>query len=84
MKVTLNISDNDAETILFALALRSKQAKLSPSRAEDARGLGEYLNLEFTKQMDWTDFDRMAHMRHPIKRVSVTFYDYPPNDPPKI
>jgi hypothetical protein len=79
MKITLNISDNDAETILFALALRSKQAKLNPSLAEDARGLGEYLNKEFVKQMGWADLDQMNQWCKPIKRVSIKLYDFPPN-----
>jgi hypothetical protein len=78
MRITIDVTSNEAEIILFALALRSKQSKLSQNGIDDAVSLSERLNRTFEQAFGWTQFDRTAHNRKPIKRVSITCYDYPP------
>lgn len=78
MQTTIDITSAEAETILFALALRSKQSKLSPQMAGEAVNLSERLNKSFEQSFGWMTYDRTAHNRKPIKRVSITCYDFPP------
>ena len=80
MKLIIDVSSNEAEMILFALALRSKQSKLSPQMASEAVDLSKRLNTCFEQSFGWDSFDRTAHYRKPLKRVSLTCYDYAPRD----
>jgi hypothetical protein len=73
-----HFSSEDAETVLFALALRSKQKGLSPEQAERAVQLGKYLNVRFETAFGWMKYDRMKHMRRPIKSVNIKVYDIAP------
>lgn len=79
MQITIDVTSAEAEMILFSLALRSKQSRVSRQGQEDAVSIGERLNHSFEQAFKWTPFDRMEHSRKPIKRVTVTCYDYPPN-----
>ena len=77
----LHIHSDEAETILFALALRAKQSKLSPHQANEALELGRSLDKQFAEWFGWDKtIDRMKLNTRPIKRVTITFYDYPPKD----
>ena len=76
----IRLTMEEAEEVLFALALRSKQSRLSPLGQRTALAIGERLDHLFTAYFGWDKHDRMAHMRKPIKRVTVTTYDYPPRD----
>ena len=78
MDVTIAVTSKEAEMILFAIALRSKQAGISEQAQKDALEVGEHLNDMFEEAFGWDHFNRMAHTRKPIKRVTVTCYDYPP------
>lgn len=78
MQVTIDITSTEAETILFALALRSKQTKLPPQLIGEAVTISERLNKSFEQSFGWQSYDRTKHYRKPLKRVSITTYDYPP------
>ena len=78
MQVIIDITSEEAETILFALALRSKQSRLAPQLAREAVNLSERMNGSFEHSFGWDHYDRTKHYRTPIKRVSITTYDYPP------
>lgn len=80
MKITIDVTSKQCEMILFALAMRSKQAKLSPCMVIDAVQLGESLNRTFEDAFGWDKFDRMKSYRHPIKRVNIACYDLAPRD----
>jgi len=80
MKIEIDIDSREAEMILFALAMRSKQSKLSIGQASEAIATGNHLNGVFEHSFGWTPLDRMAHYRKPIKRVTITCYDLPPHD----
>jgi hypothetical protein len=81
MQITLHISSEDAETILFALTLRSKQKSANPILQNEAIALGESLDSQFAKQFGWdASINRMAHYRRPIKSVSIKCYDFPPTE----
>lgn len=76
----IHLTERDAEEILFALALRSKQAKLSIMQQAEAINIGRNLDKQFTAAFGWAEFDRMSHYRKPIKRVTITCYDFPPTE----
>lgn len=78
MKITIDIDSREAEAILFSLALRSKQRGISDNYTQAAVDVGERLNKVFEKSFAWDEFDRMNHMRKPIKSVSVKCYDFAP------
>lgn len=78
MQITIDVTSTEAETILFALALRSKQSKLPPQLTGEAVTLSERLNKSFEQSFGWMTYDRTSHNRKPIKRVSITTYDFPP------
>lgn len=81
MKVEIDVDDATAETILFALTLRSKQKGLSPQMAAQALHLGEALNTTFEKALGWDGpYDRMKSYRYPIKSVSLKCYDLAPEE----
>ena len=80
MKVTINISSRDAEEILFALAMRSKQRSLGWEQEQHTTGLGTALNATFEEHFGWDKYDRLKHMRKPIKSVSIKCYDVAPNE----
>ena len=81
MKLEIDIESGEAETILFALGLRSKQTKIQGTElVNDAIQLGERLNKTFERAFGWQEYDRMKHYRKPIKRVTITVYDYPPGE----
>ena len=78
MTVTLEITSKEAETILFALAMRSKQKGLSWSQSAEAIGLAQYLDETFTSAFGWdASIDRVGHYRYPIKSVNIRCFDFP-------
>jgi hypothetical protein len=80
-QITITLSSNEAEDILYALVLRSRQSKVSEMRQNEAVSLAHNLDKQFAKQLGWdTTIDRVTSRRKQMKRVSVTFYDYPPNN----
>jgi len=81
MKVTIDISSEEAENILFALTLRSKQSKLSSVRQDETVELGKSLDGTFAQAFGWDkSIDRMNLMRRPIKNVSIKCYDLSPHE----
>ena len=75
------LASEEAEEILFALALRSKQKNLGKERQERTTQLGKHLNVQFEKAFGWCQMDRMKHWRKGIKSVNIKLYDTaPPED----
>jgi hypothetical protein len=80
VKVQIELTSEEAQALLFAVALRSKQRGLNALVQNDALQLGERLNNAFEKQFRWDEYDRMKHYRRPIKGVSIKCYDFPPQE----
>ncbi len=79
MKVTIDITSDEAENLLFALVLRSKQNKLSLLRQNETIALGKKLESTFVETFGWyKNVDRIRNLRHPIKNVLVRYYDIAP------
>jgi len=78
MKIEIEIFQSEAELLLFSLALRARQTKLNSNEQSAAIALGKRLDAVFTKVFDWQPMDRMKSYTRPIKRVTITCYDYPP------
>lgn len=79
MSMEITISSREAEEILFALALRSKQKGLTPVLASNAHALGQYLDEVFAEHFGWDkSIDRTAHWRLPIKSVNIKTYELAP------
>jgi hypothetical protein len=78
--VSVYISSEDAELILFALALRSKQKGLSAEESAKAADLSKYLNVKFEQSFGWCQFDRTKSNRKPIKHVTIKLYDVAPEE----
>lgn len=79
--VTLNLTSQEAEMVLFALTLRSKQKGLHPNAQSEAHALGERFDRAFTAAFGWdASIDRMKLNRRPIKHVSLKCYDLAPVD----
>lgn len=76
--VTLELSSSEAETILFALTLRSKQRQIGDALQGEALSIGDRLNQAFERTFGWMKYDRMRANREKIKHVSLTRYDLPP------
>jgi len=81
LTIPVVLTSDQAEMVLFSLALRSKQAKLSTTRQDEALAVGQYLDKVFTAHFGWDGtIDRMKLMRHPLKSVNLRFYDLPPKE----
>ena len=78
MKITIDVTSNEAETILFALAMRSKQKGIHYTQEQEAVSIGERLNNTFESAFGWTPWDRMKANRRPFKSVNIRCYDLPP------
>ena len=77
MKVTIDVSSREAESILFSLVMRNKQTRLSEHQAKEAEDVAKRLNETFEKAFGWYVFDRVKHMQRGIKSVSIKLYDFP-------
>ena len=66
--VVIQVRSEEAEEILFALALRAKQTGIRRERPVD---IGNRLNDAFTKTFGWDVFDRMSDFQEGIKRVQI-------------
>jgi hypothetical protein len=76
----LNISSEEAETILFALVLRSKQKNLHYTQKQQAIDIALRLEKEFIAQFKWDSrIERIPRMSYPIKHVTIKCYDFPPS-----
>jgi hypothetical protein len=78
MQVTINISSEEAEMILYALALRANQKKVDVEMQKQAIDIGCYLNEKFEEAFDWRKFNRMKHHDSYMKSVSLKCYDIAP------
>lgn len=78
MKIEIDITSEQAENLLFALVLRSKQNK--NNRGMEAFDLAQRFNSIFESVFGWDILDRITAMARPIKNVSLKFYDLPPKD----
>ncbi len=79
--MNIDITSKEAETILFSLAMRSKQKRLSAQETNEVVSLGNALDHWFANEFGWNkNINRMKHYRRPIKSVNIKCYDFPPED----
>ena len=84
MQITLDISEEDAETLVFACVLRAKQKGLDARSATRAEILGNLIACAAGKAFNWHDLgmSMLAHKLWPIKHVTIKTYETNPNPKP--
>jgi hypothetical protein len=80
MLIAIDINSEEAETILFSLAMRSRQKNLIPLLQQEVVTIGKKLDDIFTQEFGWGKTDRMKSYRTRIKSVSIKGFDLPPTD----
>lgn len=80
MKITIDLSSDEAETLVFACAMRAKQKGLSSTNIV---AIGNQIALKAGKAFRWHEPEKMlARMMWRIKHVTIKGYDTNPNPQP--
>ena len=79
--IPVNISSDEAELILYLLAIRSRQTRVHDNQQREAVALGNRLDAQFAAAFGWDKtIDRIKHTRKLVKSMTVKAFDLPPND----
>lgn len=76
-QVTITLTGQEAEIVLFALSLREKQKGLCRENVQEAMSLRLRFNAAFTQAFGWCYYPSRWEPNG-IKHVSVKLYDFPP------
>jgi len=72
MKVEFDVTTEEAEEILFSMALRSKQKNLPPQMQEDTAALAARMEEVFVKTFGWdSSIKRISEWRDKFKNVNI-------------
>jgi hypothetical protein len=78
--IKLELSSDDAELLIFALALAHRQTKVGVDRMVQTQSIAEQIAVKAGECFGWFDGGKDMFMRRvrPIKNVSIRLYDIPP------
>jgi hypothetical protein len=82
-KIEIELTGDEAEEVLFALAMRAKQRSLTPALVDQAVAIGRRLSASFEPIVgaDPNWFDR--HLRNPID-VTIRTLKVPATEDPRF